>query len=474
MYRSILALAASAAITASTASAGPAKYIFYFIGDGMGPNHIALTEYYYGTLADSTGIQPLGFTQWPVATLASTYSTSSRVTDSAASGTALATGTKTYNGSIGIAPDKTTPLKSIACRAKEAGKRVGIASSVGITHATPAAFYGHTASRSAYKELATQLAATDFDFFGGADFHWSNPSDTAGIYKYVTDRGLTVVRGAADYRRLAPGADRVVLLQPSEATAIVGATLPYAIDRKPGDMTLREITESGLDFLTRDGKADDNGFFFMVEGGNIDWDAHGNDAAAVIHEIKDFDDAISVAYDFYLAHPDETLIVVTADHETGSLNLSTGGYQLNLGVLANQRVSESEMSRVLNNLRRANNGVITWEMAEKALADNFGFFTDAIQLKDYQIDRLKAAFTKSFGDNPEVVVSEYRTDYPLSAEAKKIINEIALVGWGSGDHSATYVPVFAVGAGSEAFTSRTDNAQIARKIAAAGGFPVND
>lgn len=474
MYRSIFALAASALIAASTASARPAKYIFYFIGDGMGPNQVALTEFYYGTLADSLGIQPLGFTQWPVATLASTYSASSRVTDSAASGTALATGTKTINGCIGMAADKTTPLKSIAYRAQEAGKRIGIASSVGVTHATPAAFYGHTASRSSYKELAQQLAATGFDYFGGPDFYYSNPSDTAGVYKYVTDRGYTVTRGTADYTRQAPSAKRMILLQPAEATAIVGATLPYAIDRKPGDMTLRDITEAGLDFLTRDGKADENGFFFMVEGGNIDWEAHGNDAAAIIHEVKDFDDAISVAYDFYLAHPDETLILVTADHETGSLNLSTGGYWLNLGVLANQRVSESEMSRVLNNLRRANNGIITWEMARKALADNFGFFTDAVKLTDEQTDRLKGAFTKSFGDNPEVVVSEYRTDYPLSAEAKKIINEIALVGWGSGDHSATYVPVFAIGAGSEAFTSRTDNAQIARKIAAAGGFPVND
>lgn len=474
MYRTIFALAASAMIAATPASARTAKYIFYFIGDGMGPNHVALAEYYHGTMADSLGTQPLGFSQWPVATLASTYSASSRVTDSAASGTALATGTKTVNGSIGMAADLTTPLKSIAYRAQETGKRIGIASSVGITHATPAAFYGHTASRNSYGELAKQLAATGFDYFGGPDFYYSNPSDTAGIYKYATERGYTITRSIDDFERLAPSAKQMILLQPLETTAILGATLPYAIDRKPGDMTLRDITEAGIDFLTRDGKADENGFFFMVEGGNIDWEAHGNDAASIIHEVSDFDDAISAAYNFYLTHPDETLIVVTADHETGSLNLSTGGYKLNLGVLANQRVSESEMSRVLNNLRRANNGIITWEMAQKALADNFGFFTDAVKLSEAQTERLKTAFTKSFGDNPEVVVSEYRTDYPLSAEAKKIINEIALVGWGSGDHSATYVPVFAIGAGSGNFTSRTDNAEIARKIAAAGGFPIND
>lgn len=132
-----IGLSLAAAAIALASSAQEAKYIFYFIGDGMGPNHIALTEYYRGEMADSLGLSPLGFTQWPVASLASNYSASTRVTDSAASGTALATGHKTTNGFIGMAPDASTPLKSIAYRAKEAGKRVGIASSVGINHAHP-------------------------------------------------------------------------------------------------------------------------------------------------------------------------------------------------------------------------------------------------------------------------------------------------------------------------------------------------
>ncbi len=104
----------------------------------------------------------------------------------------------------------------------------------------------------------------------------------------------------------------------------------------------------------------------MIEGGNIDWHAHGNDAAAVVHEVADFDDAIAAAYNFYLAHPDETLIVVTADHETGSLNLGTGKYALNLKALSNQKVSQDEMSRIFNTIRRNNNGEISWEMARQA------------------------------------------------------------------------------------------------------------
>lgn len=467
-----LTVIAAAAAMALGASAQNAKYIFYFIGDGMGPNQIAITEYYLGEMADSLGISPLGFTSWPVASLATNYSASTRVTDSAASGTALATGHKTTNGFIGMAPDAVTPLKSIAYRAKEAGKRVGVASSVGVNHATPASFFGHNAKRSAYNDLAMELPESGFDFFAGADFCCSSPADTAGVYDNAIAGGYTIVRGAPDYRRLAPSASKILMLQPSATTSIVGATLPYAIDRKEGDMTLREITEAGLDFLTRDGAADDNGFFFMVEGGNIDWHAHGNDAAAVIHEVADFDDAISVAYDFYLQHPDETLIVVTADHETGSLNLGTGAYALNLKALANQKVSQDEMSRIFNSIRRANGGEITWEMAQQALADNFGFWTPAISLTPAQEERLREAFEKSFGSQSTLVKSEYKTNYPLSDAAKRVINEIALVSWGSGNHSATYIPVFAIGAGAEKFSSRSDNALIPRKIAEAGGFPL--
>ncbi|MCM1029024.1 MAG: alkaline phosphatase [Alloprevotella sp.] len=455
------------------ADAQEAKYIFYFIGDGMGPNQVALAEYFLGEMADSVGISPIGFTQWPVTSLASTYSMTARVTDSAASGTALATGTKTANGCIGVASDKVTPLKSIAYRAKEAGKRVGISSSVGVNHATPAAFYGHQAKRSSYNELGHELAETGFDFFGGPDFY-GHGKDTVGVYDYARAHGYVITRGVDDFKAQAPAAEKIIMLQPAEATAIVGATLPYAINRREGDMKLRDIVEGGIEFLTRDGKADSNGFFFMVEGGNIDWQCHSNDGATVAREVVDFDDAISVAHDFYLAHPDETLIVVTADHETGALGLGTGPYALNLKALANQKVSEDEFSRIINSIRQANDGKITWAQASQALADNFGFFTEAVTLTEAQEKRLLDAFNTSFGPDAKIVVSEYKENYPLSAVAKEIINEIALIGWGSGGHSAAYVPVFAIGAGADRFTKRSDNAIIPRIIAAAGGFPVTD
>lgn len=460
-------------IISLTSAARDAKYIFYFIGDGMGPNQVTLAEYYRGEMADSLGIAPLGFTRWPVASLASTFSGSTRVTDSAASGTALATGTKTANGCIGVAADKVTPLKSIAVRAKEAGKRVGVSSSVGVNHATPASFYGHQAKRSSYNELGRELADAGFDFYGGPDFYGSG-KDTVGVFDYARSNGYVITRGLDEFAAKAPGASKIIMLQPAATTAEIGATLPYAINRREGDMRLRDIVEGGISFLTRDAGPDDPGFFFMVEGGNIDWECHSNDGAAVAREVEDFDDAISAAYDFYLAHPDETLIVVTADHETGGLYLGTGAYALNLKALANQKVSADGFSRIINDIRRQNEGVITWEQAAQALGDNFGFFTDAVTITEDQEKRLRRAFDTSFGPDSKLVVSEYKSDYPLSSVAKEILNEIALIGWGSGGHSAAYVPVYAVGAGCEEFSARSDNALIPRKIAAIGGFPVTD
>mgnify|MGYP000764581340 FL=1 len=234
------------------------------------------------------------------------------------------------------------------------------------------------------------------------------------------------------------------------------------------DLTLSEITRAGINILTKD---PEKGFFFIIEGGSIDWACHSNDAATVIHEVQDLDKAIGVAYEFYQQHPDETLIVVTADHETGGLGLGTGSYELNLGVLSNQKISEREFSKVLNHLRKKNNGNVSWDIVKKSLCENFGFWKK-VQLTPQQEDRLKMAYESSFINDIGLVESEYQKDEAVAAEAKKIINEIALVDWISKGHSASFVPVFALGVGAEDFQSRTDNAEIPRKIAEIGGYAI--
>lgn len=436
----------------------------------MGINQIQMTELYSAELQGNIGVAPLLFTQFPIATIATTYSATNGVTDSAASGTALATGVKTRNGCIGVMKDKITSLKSIAVRAREAGCKVGVASSVAINHATPAAFYAHNENRKNYNEIGHDLVVAGFDFYAGADFWSVTPQDSIGLYELACNNGYTITRGYKEFQKKARTSDKMILFQRTAVSKVDSRTIPYAIDRQKTDLTLSEITRAGINILMKD---PEKGFFFMIEGGSIDWACHSNDAATVIHEVQDLDKAIGVAYEFYQQHPDETLIVVTADHETGGLGLGTGSYELNLGVLSNQKISEREFSKVLNHLRKKSNGNVSWDIVKKSLSENFGFWKK-IQLTLQQEDRLKKTYESSFINNTGLVESEYQKDEAVAAEAKKIINEIALVDWISKGHSASFVPVFALGAGAEDFQSRTDNAEIARKIAEIGGYGGED
>lgn len=447
-----------------------AKYVFYFIGDGMGVNQVLGTELYRGELEGKIGIVPLSFPQFPQATVATTFSATNGVTDSAAAGTALATGNKTKNGAIGVLKDLETPVNSVAVWAKESGKRVGIATSVSVDHATPAAFYAHEAGRGSYYEIGKDLYTTGFDFYAGSDFLDPDNSGKAGsenLYNMAERNGYTIARGYKEYLKKSKKADKMILFQTEEASKADRTAIPYAIDRKKTDLSLQDITRSAINFLSKDAT---KGFFLMVEGGKIDWACHSNDAATVFHEVTDFDNAIKVAYEFYSQHPDETLIVITADHETGGLVLGTGAYELNLQVLKNQKVSENGFTRIVNQLRAKTNNQVTWEQIQQALKDNFGFW-DKVKLSEKQEARLKDIYEKSL-KNQQVKMekSEYAQDEPIAAEAKRILDEIALVGWTSGGHSAGYVPVFAIGAGSDLFRGRIDNTEIPTKIAKAAGY----
>lgn len=449
-----------------------AKYVFYFIGDGMGVNQVQGTELYRGELEGKIGITPIWFTQFPYATTATTFSATNGVTDSAAAGTALASGNKTKNGTIGMKQDQQTDVNSVAVWAKNKGCRVGVTTSVSVDHATPAAFYAHDPSRGSYYKIGTDLYKAGFDFYAGSDFlDPTNKEDKSGtsenLYSLAEKNGYTIARGYKDYLKKCKKADKMILFQTEKASEADRTAIPYAIDRTKNDLTLADITRSAINFLSKDLS---KGFFLMVEGGKIDWACHSNDAATVFHEVVDMDEAVKVAYEFYSQHPDETLIVVTADHETGGFVLGTGAYKLNLQVLKNQKVSENGFTRILNELRKKYNNNVSWEKVQQALKENFGFW-DKVQLSKAQEERLQAKYTETFkGQEAKLEKSEYAQDEPLAAEAKRIIDEIALVGWTSGGHSAGYVPVFAIGAGAEQFQGRIDNTEIPVQIAKAAGY----
>ena len=449
-----------------------AKYVFYFIGDGMGVNQVQGTELYRGELEGKIGITPIWFTQFPYATTATTFSATNGVTDSAAAGTALATGNKTQNGTIGMKQDLQTEVSSVAVWAKNKGCRVGVTTSVSVDHATPAAFYAHDPSRGSYYKIGTDLYKAGFDFYAGSGFIDPNNKDnkdgnSENLYTMAEKNGYTIARGYKDYLKKCKKADKMILFQSEKASEKDRTAIPYAIDRTKDDLTLADITRSAINFLSKDLS---KGFFLMVEGGKIDWACHSNDAATAFHEVADMDEAVKVAYEFYSQHPDETLIVVTTDHETGGFVLGTGAYKLNLQVLKNQKVSESGFTRILNELRKKYNNNVSWEKVQQALKENFGFW-DKVKLNEKQEERLLAKYNNTFkGKEAKLEKSEYAQDEPLAAEAKRIIDEIALVGWTSGGHSAGYVPVFAIGAGADLFQGRIDNTEIPIKIAKAAGY----
>lgn len=440
-----------------------AKYVFFFIGDGMGVNQVQGTELYLGELDGKIGLTPLDFTEFPYATTSSTYSATNGVTDSAAGGTALATGTKTKNGTIGMEQDQQTPIASIAMLAKEKGCRVGIATSVSIDHATPAAFYAHNPNRKNYYQIGKDLFTAGFDFYAGSDFlDPDNHGQGESLYTLASQYGYTLARGYEDFMAKNEQADKLILLQTEKASATYRDAIPYAIDRREGDLCLSDITSAAIRFLSKDLS---KGFFLMVEGGKIDWACHSNDAATAFREVVDLNESIRQALQFYENHPDETLIVISADHETGGLVLGTGAYALNLQALQYQRVSETAFTSILNSLRRQTGNRVTWEQARQALADNFGFWNE-LKLTEQQAKRLEEVYCRTFtGSDVEMEKSEYAQDEPLAAEAVRIINEIAMVGWVSGGHSAGYVPVFAIGAGADHFQGRMDNVEIPARIA---------
>lgn len=451
----------------STVWAQQAKYVFYFIGDGMGVNQVNGTEMYLAEQEGRIGVKPLLFTAFPAGTMATTFSATNSVTDSSAAGTALATGEKTYNGAVSMDDDKNV-LSTVAERAKKAGRKVGIATSVSVDHATPAAFYAHQPNRSRYYEIALDLPKAGFDFYAGSGF--LKPTTTAdkkeapNVFPIIEEAGYTIARGLDEYKEKAADAKKMILIQKEGAEP---SCLPYAIDHEEGDLTLPEITESAVSFLSKGNK---KGFFLMVEGGKIDWACHSNDPVTVFEEIIDLDNAVRVAYEFYKKHPKETLIVVTADHETGGMGLGIGKYELHLKSLLNQKQSQDLLSKAITDLRKDKAGKASWNEIKDLLTEKMGFWKE-LPLTWEQEKMLRDEYEQSFVKN-KVVFEEslYARTEPLAAAAKKVMSQIAMVGWTSSSHTAGYVPVFAIGVGADLFTGKMDNTEIPKRIAKAAGY----
>ena len=326
-----------ACLSACTTTPKP-KYVFLFIGDGMGLAQAAAAQNYL-TASNGGG---LSFLRFPVTGLVCTHSANSPVTCSSAAATALATGRKTNNGMLCTAPDS-APLTAVTYPLHRAGYRVGIATSVSIDHATPAGFYARSLSRNRYNEIASQVGAAGFEFFAGSGFAATDRDD---ILEKISQSGCSILRGQAGAERVSADGGRVILIQTEGKNP---KSLPYAIDRAPDDLRLDLITQAAVRALYGGGR----GFFAMIEGGMIDWAAHGNDGATVIREVIDLSEAVQAAIDFYNKHPDETLILVTADHETGGMSVGCCG-EYNFAPLAFDAQPRSATDETRDSVRLLN------------------------------------------------------------------------------------------------------------------------
>ncbi|WP_187170362.1 alkaline phosphatase [Salidesulfovibrio onnuriiensis] len=444
-----------------------AKYVFFFIGDGMGLPQRAATAAFLG--------RDLHIDKMPAQGITTTYANDRFITGSAASATALASGQKTNINYIGVDPNLKA-VKTVAEIAKEQGKKVGIVSSVSIDHATPAAFYAHVKTRKMYHEIDHALANSGFDFFGGGGMvdpmGKKSKKPLGDALEQARTNGYKIIDNKAAFMALKPGDGKVLAwnswLQDAQA-------MPYAMDMTDKDITLPEFTAKAIEMLDND-----KGFFLMVEGGKIDWACHANDAAASLKNTIAFDDSVKVALDFYSKHPKETLIVVTGDHECGGLTVGFAGtvYDSNFNMLNGQKVSFQKLSDEIMKNFKAKNG--SFEDMKPLITEYFGFKfegdpkTDKQVLQPFEVDMIRAAFERSMageteGSNNQETYLLYGGYEPLAVTLTHVLNNKAGLGWTSYSHTGVPVSTSAVGVASEVFNGSYDNTDIGLKIMAVLG-----
>ena len=439
-----LTLLAGAAMAADGAKP---KYVFLFIGDGMSiPQRMVADEFSKLTTGEGLALETFDY-EVPT----TTRSADAFITDSAAGGTALACGTKTNNHWVGVAPDGSR-LTSTAEVARDAGKKVGIITSVTLNHATPAAFYGHQQSRSAGYALGLDLIASNFDFFGGGGLDRHNDEKNelykGDIYELAKEAGYIVTHDPEEIKALEPGCGKVLACQKEGA-------LPYAIDDDSG-LRIADYLSKAIELIDNE-----NGFFIMTEGGKVDWMCHANDAATTIREVIDLDAAVKVALKFAEEHKGETLIVVTGDHETGGLTLGFvgTGYKPYIERLAFQTCSKEALTARCNDLAKELGDDMKFEDFQPVITEATGLLFDGdkddpMKLKDEELATLKSAYGRHKKADMGALVSS----------VIEIFDGKAGLAWTSGGHTALPVKTSATGVGADLFHGHFDNTDVAKVL----------
>ncbi|MDF7801805.1 alkaline phosphatase [Pontiellaceae bacterium B1224] len=422
------------------------KYIFLMIGDGMGVAQREIAERYV-RMKYPKRAGGLVMNQLPVHGVMTTHEITGGITDSAASGTALSCGIKTVNGAVCMGEDLKTACRPVAFDAQDVGMKVGIVTSVPVDHATPACFYAQVPKRGMYYEIDEQITPTGFDYFAGETLLGRKKAKgKASPTELIEQGGYQLVQDRAGFDALKPGDSKVV----------VEHDLGYAIDGKQ-EISLADLTQKGIELL--DG---DQGFFMMVEGGKIDWSGHANDLPTNIHETLAFDEAVAVAKEFCERHPDDSLLIVTADHETGGLMIEQDPAGLVTTIDAQEFRGQKYMNEVSNWKK---SGSVTAEVAYNRLVNDFGL-TD---LSTEEAAHIQASVSQTISaDAEDARAPEIQKMYGKK-NAAVMSCQHALAGkagaqWTSYKHTLVPVSVTAAGRYADRFAGDCDNTDIGKRL----------
>ncbi|NBC86633.1 MAG: alkaline phosphatase [Bacteroidetes bacterium] len=433
-------------VTAQPADGPPAsepKNVILFVPDGFGPASATMARDY---LRHYRGVHQLALDSIQTGSVR-TYSTSSRVTDSAAGATAYATGVKTYNGAIAVDTLK-RPLGTLLQAAERRGMATGLVATSRITHATPASFSAHVPNRWMENEIAAQQITSGADvILGGGKRHFV-PKSTEGS-KRKDDRNLVTEARDAGYQFVS---DRAGLMDVSDGP-VLGlfsmSHMDYEIDRDPdAQPSLAEMTEKALELVS----ADEDGYFIMIEASRIDHAGHSNDAAAHLQDILAYNDAVAVALE--QARSDgNTLVVSVSDHETGGLSLGRdiekdgsveGVYAWHPEVLHRIHGSHGTMFDAVSEGQKA-------LPAETTRADSVNVVTSVLS---------DIAGIDDISDTERTKIGNALDSYALNFVVSDMIERRAVIGWTTRGHTAVDVNLYAYGPGRNLFQGNIDNTEV--------------
>jgi alkaline phosphatase len=396
--------------------------------------------------------------------------------------------------------------ENIAELAKKRGWKIGILSSVSLDHATPAAFYAHVPSRRQMYDISLQLVHSGFDYFAGGQLMQPTDKEDPGrpnALEVARKNGYRIAMGRAGFQQLKRGDGKVIAMN---ETVDKDAAMYYALDQRNGNghVALSEYTAKGIELLDNP-----RGFFMMIEGGKIDWACHANDAASSIHDVLALDEAVEEAVRFYKKHPQETLIIVTGDHETGGMTIGFAGTQYASFVdkIQHQKMSYIEFGKKLGEYKKTHSaGDAKFEDVLPLIQEAFGFSVlsaeekaalqkaigggkgkDApeeakkaakeaekklkysMALTDLELRVLQESFQQSMLGKKERAADDYTYllygGYePLAVKLTTILNNKAGIAWTSYSHTGVPVPTSALGVGAAMFNGYYDQTDLYNKM----------